>query len=432
MSGEAFDMLIQFNFKNYKSFRDESTLDLSATKISEHSNRVVTIGREKILSAAVIYGANAGGKTNVYEAFAFMHYYVEKSFGFGGDGVGKEEHGVPLPFFLDDESINSDSSFEVYFTDNKDHSNKIYNYGFCVNDQYVSEEWLNEKAKTSFEYKRVFYRSQEGPDSPIELDLKGLQPKIRENIEMALEKEALILSLGAKLKIKKLKEIWEWFNRNCFADFGSHNTEQQYSRTMPFGFEHDQAIREDVSRFISSFEPQFGGFSVEKSEVKGENGGYKVYSLRKNINSENLEFCAMPFQLESAGTLKMFSLYDDMRNALKNGSVFCVDELNAKLHPLLVRLIIQAFLDPSQNQNRAQIIFTTHDSWQLNTGLFRRDEIWFTEKDENGISHLYSLSDFISDDGTKIRNDENYAKNYLLGKYGAIPKLTNIDFLAGE
>jgi AAA15 family ATPase/GTPase len=133
--------------------------------------------------------------------------------------------------------------------------------------------------------------------------------------------------------------------------------------------------------------------------------------------------------MESAGTLKMFALYPELQEVLQNGSVYFIDELNARLHPLLVRNFILIFLNPEVNVNHAQLIFTTHDTWQLSNQLLRRDEIWFTEKDTDGVSTLYSLADFINEDGTKIRKDESYEKNYLLGKYGAIPTLKTIDIL---
>lgn len=115
---------------------------------------------------------------------------------------------------------------------------------------------------------------------------------------------------------------------------------------------------------------------------------------------------------------------------MESGSVFFIDELNARLHPLLVRNFILAFLNPQINKNNAQLIFTTHDTWQLSNNLLRRDEIWFTEKDVNGVSSLYSLADFTNEDGSKIRRDESYEKNYLVGKYGAIPSLKNIVYVA--
>ena len=123
----------------------------------------------------------------------------------------------------------------------------------------------------------------------------------------------------------------------------------------------------------------------------------------------------------------MFALYPVLQDTLENGGTLFIDELNARLHPLLVRSIIITFLNPEINKNNAQLVFTTHDSWQLSNNLLRRDEIWFTENDANGVSTLYSLADFVDEDGTKIRKDESYEKNYLLGKYGAIPTLKYFD-----
>ena len=128
----------------------------------------------------------------------------------------------------------------------------------------------------------------------------------------------------------------------------------------------------------------------------------------------------------------MFALYPALQDTLESGGVLFVDELNARLHPLLVRGFLITFLNPETNPNHAQLVFTTHDSWQLSNNLLRRDEIWFTEKEHSGVSTLYSLADFVDEDGAKIRKDESYEKNYLLGKYGAIPTLKYFDMFKGE
>lgn len=123
----------------------------------------------------------------------------------------------------------------------------------------------------------------------------------------------------------------------------------------------------------------------------------------------------------------MFSLFPAMQSVFKAGGVIFVDELNARLHPLLVRNIVLTFLNTEINTKNAQLIFTTHDTWQLSNDLLRRDEIWFVEKDKNGVSVLYSLADFVDQNGVKVRKDESFAKNYLIGKYGAIPSLKTLD-----
>ena len=420
-------MLIQFNFKNYKSFRDETSLDLSATKMKEFESSVVTIGGEKILPVAAVYGANASGKSNVYSAFEFMTAYVKKSFFYGDDDKTFAD-ARPTPFLFDSRARNAESLFEVYFTIPGENAEKTYNYGFCIDETGITEEWLNTKAKSAREFKSVFYRNTEKQ----ELDLRGIAKVSRDNIEVALNRQVLIISLGAKLKVEKCKQIRDWFLLNEFADFGNEMTNLFLSRTLPKGFVEDEKVREDVLKYFSSFDKQITGFKIEELPSKDEQKGkkYAIDAIHHMIDSD--DDAKLPLHQESAGTLKMFAMYPALHEVLEKGGVLCIDELNSRLHPLLVRNFILTFLNPEINKNHAQLIFTTHDTWQLSNQLLRRDEIWFTEKDEKGLSNLYSLADFVDEDGSRIRKDENYEKNYLLGKYGAIPSLETIRLLEEE
>ena len=420
-------MLIQFSFKNYKSFRDEATLDLSAAKMTEFSDRVVSEGNDKILPMAAIYGANASGKSNIYNAFGYMADYVIESFKYGDEEEKFEEY-RPTPFLFDSVSNDAESSFEVYFTIPGDKAEKTYNYGFCVDRHGVTEEWLNVKAKTARKYASVFFRSTEEDT----LDLSGLPKSSRDNIQVALEKQVLIVSLGAKLKVNKCKDIRDWFMANEFADFGDPFTNFFLSRRLPKGFVDDNSVQKKVIEYFTSFDEHIKDFEIEKlpHDADSKEETYKISSLHKKIDSDT--FAAIPLNMESAGTLKMFALYPELQDVLEKGSVFFIDELNARLHPLLVRNFLLTFLNPEINTRHAQLIFTTHDTWQLSNQLLRRDEVWFTEKDEQGISKLYSLADFIDESGAKIRKDESYEKNYLIGKYGAIPTLKSIDIFKGE
>lgn len=406
-------MLIQFSFKNYKSFKDETILDLSAAKMTEFSDRVVTIGNEKILPVAAIYGANASGKSNVYNAFEYMSEYVAESFKYG-DEEGSFRNMRPTPFLFSDVTENGDTSFEVYFTIPGDKAEKVYNYGFCVGNNGVTEEWLNYRARTARKFSSIFYRDIDT------LDLSGLPKSSRNNIEIALEKQVLVVSLGAKLKVAKCKQIRDWFLCNEFADFGNPITSFFMHTRLPKGFVDDPEVRANVVKYFSSFDETIKDFRVEKvpSEVnEGREDIYKITALHKKIGSD--KYAEIPLEDESAGTLKMFALYPELQEVLQKGGVYFIDELNARLHPLLVRNFILTFLNPEINTQHAQLVLTTHDTWQLSNRLLRRDEIWFTEKDEHGVSTLYSLADFVDEDGMRIRKDESYEKNYLLGKYGA-------------
>ena len=415
-------MLIQFNFKNFKSFREEATLDLSAAKMTEFSERVITVGSEKVLPVAAIYGANASGKSNIYSAFEYMSDFVAESFKYGGEEEKFAEY-KPTPFLFDSTSADAESSFEVYFTLDGDKTEKTFNYGFCVNKEGVTEEWLNSKAKTARKYSRVFYRGLDEKD----LDLSGFPKSSRDNLQVALEKQVLIISLGAKLKIAKCKNIRDWFLANEFADFGDPFTNFFMSRRLPKGFVDNNEVQHKVVDYFASFDEHIKDFKIEKVPHDGESKdeSYTIKALHRKMDSE--EMAEIPLVMESAGTLKMFALYPELQEVLEKGSVFFIDELNARLHPLLVRNFILTFLNPEINENHAQLVFTTHDTWQLSNQLLRRDEIWFVEKDEDGVSTLYSLADFVDEDGSRIRKDESYEKNYLIGKYGAIPTLKSID-----
>lgn len=417
-------MLIQFSFSNFKSFRDEAILDMSAAKISEFSDRVINVGNEKILTVAAIYGANASGKSNIYNAFEYMHEYVVESFRYADEDEKFREF-RPTPFLFESKSANAESSFEVYFTIPGDGTAKIYNYGFCIDKDGITEEWLNSKAKTARKYNTIFYRGKTKED----LDLSGLQRKSGENIKVALDKQVLIVSLGAKLKIAKCKLVRDWFMANEFADFGDPFTNFFMSRRLPRGFVDDEKVQHEVVKYFSSFDNHIKDFHIEKGPKIGESKDitYKINALHKMIDGD--EMAEIPLGEESAGTLKMFALYPELHEVLEKGSVFFIDELNARLHPLLVRNFLLIFFNPEINVNHSQLVFTTHDTWQLSNRLLRRDEIWFVEKDDKGLSTLYSLSDFVDEDGTRIRKDENYEKNYLLGKYGAIPILSDIDII---
>ena len=402
-------------------------MDLSAAKMTEFSDRVVSEGNDKILPMAAIYGANASGKSNIYNAFEYMADYVIESFKYGDEEEKFEEY-RPTPFLFDSVSNDAESSFEVYFTIPGDKAEKTYNYGFCVDRHGVTEEWLNSKAKTARKYTSIFYRSTEENT----LDLSGLPKSSRDNIQVALEKQVLIVSLGAKLKVTKCKDIRDWFMANEFADFGDPFANFFLSRRLPKGFVDDASVQKKVIEYFASFDEHIKDFEIEKlpHDADSKEETYKISSLHKKIDSDT--FAAIPLSMESAGTLKMFALYPELQDVLEKGSVFFIDELNARLHPLLVRNFLLTFLNPEINTKHAQLIFTTHDTWQLSNQLLRRDEVWFTEKDEQGISKLYSLADFVDESGTRIRKDESYEKNYLIGKYGAIPTLKSIDIFKEE
>lgn len=422
-------MLLQFNFKNFKSFRDAASLDLAAAAISEYKDRLIFSGNEKALPVAAIFGANASGKSNVIDAFFFMRSYVAQSFLFGGESRDGEN---PItiksqPFLFDKESKNKESLLEVYYIDPTDSKARVYQYGFTINSEGITEEWLNYRAKSARDkFNCIFYRNT----ATGELDLSGIPSESHQNIITALEKEVLLLSLGAKLKIDILKLVRNWFLSSSVVNFGDPVSNLNYATKMPTGFATQTEIQDEVVKYLASFDPSITGFRVEPlPSEENKSNKYKIYALHKSTDSE--EPVELLLSGESSGTQKMFALYPRLQRVLKSGGVLVVDELNSRLHPLLLRNVVLAFLNPESNPKQAQLIFTTHDSWLLESNLLRRDEIWFAEKDQSGVSALYSLVEFEDKSGSKVRKDANYEKNYLLGKYGAIPHLESIS-MTGE
>ena len=426
-------MLIQFNFKNYKSFRDEVSLDLSAARIKEHENHVVDIANDKLLKVAAIYGANASGKSNIYDAFEYMTYYVAESFNFGGekDSRWKKVNNYPeaTPFLFDEKSRYNETTFEVFYVDNAENSGKIYQYGFSLKKNEVVEEWMYSKAKTARNnYRTVFYRKKSE-----ELEMNGFSKNHMENIKASLNQETLIVSLGSRLKIPKLKKVRDWFLNNDVLDFGNPTENFIRSKVLPEGFVDNKEVQKNVVKYFASFDESIQDFNIEKLaqyDEKDSGKNYRIDTLHKTTYSQ--EMSAIPLTMESSGTLKMFALYPSLKNVLDNGGTLFIDELNARLHPLLVRNIILTFLSPEINTHNSQLIFTTHDIWQFSNELLRRDEIWLVDKNTDGVSELYSLVDFKDEEGNKVHRDETLSKKYLTGSYGAIPALKPMTMLAGR
>ncbi len=272
-------MLVQFNFKNYKSFRDEASLDLSAAKITEHEEHVVEIANDRLLKVAAIYGANASGKSNVYAAFEYMTYYVVNSFKFGGEEESRrkmeEDYVKVTPFLFDEKSKEEETTFEVFYIDNAEESEKIYQYGFSLKGSEVMEEWLYSKAKTARnKYKAIFYRKK-----GEELEMNGFTKAHLENIKSALNKESLIVSLGAKLRIAKLKNVRDWFLKNEVVNFGDPAENFLRSKVLPEGFAESKKVQGNVIKYFSSFDEAIQDFGVEESASKEEKETYKNYEV---------------------------------------------------------------------------------------------------------------------------------------------------------
>ena len=416
-------MLLQFYFSNYRSFEGEGILDMRASGSNELSSHIRNTLNEKVLPVTAIYGANASGKSSVFEAFQFMALCVLESLSFSDDNK-KNPYKLKVDSFKFSDSRDKPSEFEINYIDKKGKKELYYNYGFKIDNSGILEEYLASNTKTGVkrneEYTYIFRRERNQKlylDSSIE--------KFRENLEISLKDKTLLVSLGAKLNINEFIRVRTWFINAEVINFSNSLYGVFLENTLPDNIIESKEVRKNLVSFINSFDDSIIDIEVEKISAidESDSDNYRVFTVHKSDKETSVARISM--NEESSGTKKMFSLYQTLLDVLEKGGVFFADELDIKLHPLLMRNILLTFTDKEKNPNNAQLIFTTHNTIYMDMDLLRRDEIWFVEKD-NGVSNLYSLDDITNEKGEKVRKDSNYEKHYLLGNYGAIPNLKNL------
>ena len=416
-------MLLQFYFSNYRSFEGEGILDMRASGSNELSSHIRNTLNEKVLPVTAIYGANASGKSSVFEAFQFMALCVLESLSFSDDNK-KNPYKLKVDSFKFSESREKPSEFEINYIDKKGKKELYYNYGFKIDNSGILEEYLVSNTKTGVkrneDYTYIFKRERNQKlylDSSIE--------KFRENLEISLKEKTLLVSLGAKLNIDEFIRVRTWFINTEVINFSNSLYGAFLENILPNNIIESEEVRKNLVSFINSFDDSIIDIEVEKISAIDENDkdNYRVFTIHKSDKGTSTARISM--NEESSGTKKMFSLYQTLLDVLEKGGVFFADELDIKLHPLLMRNILLTFTDKEKNSKNAQLIFTTHNTIYMDMDLLRRDEIWFVEKD-NGVSNLYSLDDITNEKGEKVRKDSNYEKHYLLGNYGAIPNLKNL------
>ena len=416
-------MLLQFYFSNYRSFEGEGILDMRASGSNELSSHIRNNLNEKVLPVTAIYGANASGKSSVFEAFQFMTWCVLESLSFS-DNNKKNPYKLKVDSFKFSESREKPSEFEINYIDKKGKKELYYNYGFKIDNSGILEEYLTSNTKTGVkrneEYTYIFKREKNQ-----KLYLNSSIEKFRENLEISLKDKTLLVSLGAKLNIEEFIRVRTWFINTEIINYSNSLYGAFLENILPNNLIESEDVRKDLVSFINSFDDSIIDIEVEKISAidENDNDNYRVFTIHKSDKETSTARISM--NEESSGTKKMFSLYQTLLDALENGGVFFADELDIKLHPLLMRNILLTFTDKEKNPNNAQLIFTTHNTIYMDMDLLRRDEIWFVEKD-NGVSNLYSLDDITNEKGEKVRKDSNYEKHYLLGNYGAIPNLKNL------
>ncbi|WP_434685836.1 AAA family ATPase [Pseudanabaena minima] len=435
-------MLIEFNVENYRSFRDEANFSMVAAKIVskdkklDQENIIQVDSKLSLLKSAVIYGANASGKSNLHAALRFMRWFVLNS--------SKESQEGELiaiePFRLSTETEQQSSVFEIIFILNK----RKYRYGFEVTTQEVISEWLFDVPSTR--ERKLFIRENN------QIDVKksfsegiGLEIRTRAN--------ALFLSVVSQWNGKTAKEILHWFNTLSIAE---PNANDGRNRRYTIKCFEDGLYKPEIIEFIKKLDLGISGIEIEPDfsmvpqvlQDRLTEESLKVLG-RKSVKTLHWKYSQdggkspVFFDLdanESEGTRRLFALAGLLIDTLKQGKILFIDEFDSSIHPLITCAVINLFNSKDTNPKNAQIIFITHDTNLLSHKIFRRDQVWFAEKDEQGSTHLYSLAEYKipteedskEDTFKKVRNDASFEDNYIHGKYGAIPFIGNLQSLLGN
>lgn len=387
-------MLIEFTVGNFLSFKEKKTLSLEATSIKDNPENVIEAGNYKLLRSVVIYGANSSGKSNLIKALTTMKDLVKNSVSTNSTSTIENI----TPFLLNTETESQPSYFEILILIN----NVRYRYGFEVDSKIIHSEWLFEcKSKKE---KPLFLREKESIEITKEFkEGDGLEEKTRDN--------ALFLSIVDQFNGKISKKIMEWFSGNRIFS-GLHHEKQKELTSI---FLDTPGLSDWVKDFLASLNLGF-----EDCQLKDK----RIVTFHNKYDKNGNIVASCEFDLlnqESSGTNKLYDMAAILIYGLKLGVLTVIDELDAKLHPLLTMAIVKMFNSTNYNKENAQLIFATHDTNLLNYGCFRRDQIYFTEKNQYEESDLYSLVEYIEPNGNKVRNDRSFEKDYIAGRYGAIP-----------
>ena len=415
-------MLIEFTVKNYRSIKDEQVLSMVKAKGKELEDRNTffpnTPSSVSLLRSSVIYGPNAAGKSNVVKALTEMEFIVRNS-------ASTSQEGDPIsvtPFLFNESTAKQATEFEMVFIN----EGVRYQYGFSAKKYHITEEWLiaYPKGRPQRWFSRAFNERSESYEYKFSDFLSG-QRTVWQN---ATRSNALFLSTAVQLNSDQLKPVFNWFKDklrptnvngwgpNFTASLCEDNsTKKQILRFLKAADFDIHDIQIETEKFDPNLLPdQFP--AIIKEKINKEMKGKEIIDIKTIHKTDNGNLMSLDFKDESDGTQKFFSFAGPWIDILKHGHILVVDELHDNLHPKMVKYLIELFHSNRTNPNNAQLIFTTHETSMLSQEIFRRDQIWFCEKDNSQATTLYPLTDF-----SPRKEKENIELGYLSGRYGALP-----------
>lgn len=401
-------MLCQFTFDNFRSYRDETTFDMQASSMKEFKDSLIIDEKDgqAFLPVSVIFGPNAGGKSNLllamrrmFDSVAYPIFLLSRN--------DEEARDIPRPkvkgtdaFRFDNRHSQEPSDFEIYFRT----KGQEFRYTLSFDAEGITSESLSRKNVGGTRKAILFERT--GSKVDLGSSLK------RARVTTSFNADIPYLSfLALNYDIEFVDMAAEWIASAKFIDFNFRFEELVLEKMLE---QKDESVLVGVLRAAGI---NIDGFRVEGDEEDFENR--RVW-VRHVVNGKPYE---LRLSKESAGTRKMMSMAISLDNALKKGGLLVIDELDSKLHPKLLRFIVALFHDPAVNKSGAQLVFTSQDVSIMRNDVLRRDEIWFAARDEDEASSLWSLSDIHEPNGNLVSKNAAFDRQYLSGRYGADPIL---------
>ena len=395
-------MLCQFSFQNFKSYREETIFDLQAATISEFKDSLIQKDKcSDLLPVSVIYGPNGGGKTNLIRALACLIttiVYPIHELGSSRKALIMQQKISSEPFLFDIYSKDEPTEFEIFFRTER----YEYRYYLGIFKDEISAEALDRKTIGGKKPARIFYR--ENDEITLGTILKT------EKVNTSINSKMPFLSfLAINYNIPVIAEVQEWFEACVIRNYANPIAETQIMVS------NDNEIKKQIIMLLNEM-------GIDVNDYRYDNKEEQLY-MKRIIDSVEYE---LPFAHESDGTKKMIAALPVILIALKEGRLVIIDELDAKLHPKLLRYVISMFKNTKINKHGAQLIFTSHDIATMKNTVFRRDEIWFAALNEHHSSEIYSLYEIRREDNERVNSTAAFDKQYLEGRYGADPYLQNM------
>jgi len=411
-------MLIEFSVTNYRSINECQTLSLVASEDVDNFRESHTFAAPNskdlhLLKSTAIYGPNASGKSNLVRALKTLQNIVINSASRMQEGDEFDVQSFLLEYEIEQAPFrmvfpNGITEFNILFIQNSIR----YEYGVCLYKTHVIEEWLiaypKQRSQTWFTRKHNIENKDLNPsDRGYEWSFPSLKGE-KQRIKALVRPNSLFLSHAAQNNHPQLLEVFNWFktNLNVITTLDSKKKHREYTAHKCIS---DQDFKKKIVDLLNQSNNEISNINFKDERISF---AYRPY--KKGTPSRNAFSLSWSIDDESDGTQRLFELGGVWIEALQDGKVIAIDELERSLHPTLARSLVEMFHNPQTNPHHAQLIFTTHDTTLLDQDLFRQDQIWFTEK-ERQKTHLYSLLEF------RPREDESLQRGYLLGRYGAIP-----------